>query len=476
MAGKFIKAAAGFLVLILAVGYLVFSKKSEPEQVALKPENFEKISFVPNKRGVASAPGRASTRASALLYKVRDDATDAEKRALSKALASFDIQVEKKAVNEKVQFARAKRQQGASEEAMAQALQATGAVEFAEPDRLVTPHFIPNDSYYTSQWHHEKINSPAAWDNSLGQPTVIVATCDTGVDANHADLKANLLPGYNSQDGARTNLVPTNAHGTMTAGAMGTVINNKLGVAGVAGNIRILPIRISNMEDGSAYFSAITSCIEYAANQGAKVVNLSYGGTNSAAVDLAAQHLRAKGGLLVVSGGNDGKDISVDPDFTSFIMVGSTDSGDNKTPWSNFGPPIDMVAPGVDIMTSTLGNTYAYGTGSSFSAPLVSGAAALIYSINPKFTPDQVEDILFESARPLGRGVEDPYFGSGLLDVGAAVSLAKNKMQVPTPRPEMTPAPPRSPRARWKQKQRQQRHQHQHQKDRNRQNRQNHRR
>jgi thermitase len=213
--------------------------------------------------------------------------------------------------------------------------------------------------------------------------------------------------------------------GTMTAGTMAAIANNSIGVAGVAPKVKILPIRVSNSENGGAYFSSLAGCIEYAANHGAKVVNMSYGGAESYTIDSAAQYLRAKGGLLIMAAGNAGFDASANPDFQSFIIVGATDLNDQLPAWTNYGLPTDIVAPGVDIFTTTVGQTYIYGSGTSFSAPIVAGVAALIYSISPSFTPTQVEGFLLSTAQPLGGGPDDLKFGHGLVDAEAAVILAK---------------------------------------------------
>jgi thermitase len=205
---------------------------------------------------------------------------------------------------------------------------------------------------------------------------------------------------------------------------MSAATNNRVGVSGVAGRVRILPIKVSNADHGGAFFSAIAHCIEYAADYGASVVNLSYGAAASFTVDAAAQYLRSKSGILVVSAGNDGADLSANPDFASFLIVGATEFSNTRAVWSNYGLPIDIVAPGEFILTTTMGGGYGAASGTSLAAPLVSGALALIKSLNRKFIPAEVEQYLFSSATPLGGSSNHIEYGHGLLNVGAAVDLA----------------------------------------------------
>jgi thermitase len=390
-------------------------------------------------RGPASSVKAKRVRPQTVLFKIKDDRTQSEKLAFAAAAQKFGVRIERKIVNGKINFAKAEKLEGLTEQDIANALVETGGVEFAEPDRFVELGFAPNDSELKLQWHHSRINSFDAWNTTQGSTSVVVANCDTGVESTHRDLKRQLLlPGYNSVDGS-SNSEPIHPHGTMTAGTTAATLNNRIGVAGVSGGVRLLPIRVSNDTSGGAYFSSLAGCVEYAADRGAKVVNLSYGGADSYTIDSSAQYLRAKGGLLIMSAGNSGVDNSSNPDFTSFVIVGATDSLDARAPWSNYGLPTDLVAPGVDIFTTYVGDTYANGSGTSFSAPIVSGAAALIYSINPSFTPDQVEQILFSSATTLGTGTDDLEYGHGRINVAEAVRLAALAITAPSPTP--TPRP-----------------------------------
>ncbi|HUT37670.1 MAG TPA: PKD domain-containing protein [Planctomycetota bacterium] len=313
----------------------------------------------------------------------------------------------------------------ATERAVCAELMATGAVAFAEPDRLVPPVALPNDPYYSRQWQHATINCPGAWDTTTGSTSVLVAVCDTGVRSSHPDLAANLqLPGYNTVDGS-TNTEPVYNHGTGVAGCIGAVGNNATGVAGVAWRVKILPIRITNTSDGMAYVSDAAEAIRYAADQGAKVVNLSYLMASYATIDSAAQYLRGKGGLLFVAAGNDAQDPGW-PDFASFVAVGATDNTDAKAGFSNFGAYIDVVAPGVSVYSTSGSSSYAYMSGTSFASPIAAGLAALIYAVNPSYAADEVESIIFSTCKDLGAAGDDDVFGHGRIDAAAAIARAAN--------------------------------------------------
>jgi len=313
--------------------------------------------------------------------------------------------------------------------AIANILKHSGHVEFAEPDYAVEPSLEPNDPSYPNQWHHQTINSPQAWENTTGSNSVLVGVCDTGFDVNHPDLAPNLRTdlAFNAQDGSN-NIFDANGHGTGTAGVIGAIGNNATGVSGVNWDVDIIPVRIAISDDNSsAYISTMATCIEYSADQGARVVNLSYGGIQYSTIDSAAQYLRSKNGLLFMSAGNDGAEFPDYPDYTSFIGVGATDQNNNRASFSNYGTYVDLTAPGVSILTTYPNNRYVNYSGTSFSSPMAAGVAALMVSANPTITPDEIENGLFSTATDIGTSGDDNVFGHGLINaqdaVGHALSL-----------------------------------------------------
>ena len=292
---------------------------------------------------------------------------------------------------------------------------------FAEMDRSVEPDFIPNDPSYSGQWHLTKIQAPSAWNTTLGGTNIIIAICDTGVEATHPDLSANLVAGYNFYDN-NSNTSDVYGHGTPVAGTAAEVGNNAVGSSGVTMNCRIMPLRITDT-NGIALFSNMAAAITYAADHGARVANLSYIGSDSLTVQNAAQYLSSKGGLTVISAGNNGS-FDTNSDNAFILTVSGTDQNDALLSFSVTGNNVDLSAPGTSILTTGTGATYTFGSGTSFSAPIVAGVAALVMSANPNLTGLQVQAILKNNADDLGSAGWDPSFGYGRVNAFRAVQAA----------------------------------------------------
>jgi len=283
---------------------------------------------------------------------------------------------------------------------------------------------ISNDPEISKQWHLERIGAPYFWNRTTGSSTVLVLLCDTGVDSHHPDLKDNLLlPGVNFVDGS-ANTEPTGSpHGTHMAGLIGAVGNNGLGISGVAWNIKVIPGKVSNDPKGVTEHNISAKCIRWGADHGVRIVNLSIGGAldNPAVID-AAKYLYSKGGILFMSAGNNGypKDI---PNIPEAIAVSATDKNDWKAYWSGSGPFVDLSAPGSEMYTTEPGGGYIMDKGTSCSTALVSGAAALLLSLNPHLTANELMQVLFKSSMDLGAAGWDPAYGHGRLDLIKALEL-----------------------------------------------------
>ena len=367
---------------------------------------------------------------STILYKLKKNVKASELKKLN-ALVNKNTIIEKKEIKGiNVKVAKLKNIKG-SEAAFSKALMETGAVEYALPDAIIKPQATFADDT-DNQWHHNMINSSTAWDYTTGPSdldTVKVCILDTGVDTDHPDLIDNiLLPGYNAYFGEEGNIEDVWGHGTTTAGVIGAVGNNGIGVSGIAWNINILPVQISmGGFSSSASLSTMVNGLTWCADQGAKVANLSYDVAQYAVINDAAQYLRDKGGILFVAAGNSGTnyDLGTYPDYGSFVTVGATDQTDTKSSFSSYGAYVDVVAPGSSIYTTKIGG-YTYATGSSYSSPMVAGLAALIYSLNPEFTPAQVESYIFHTAADLGTAGNDNMYGQGRIDAGSAIIHAND--------------------------------------------------
>jgi len=274
------------------------------------------------------------------------------------------------------------------------------------------------------KWFITKMQVPLFWEKSKGSHSTKVLICDTGIDANHPDLKGNIGVGMNFIDGS-TNTMPTgNPHGTRLAGLIGGQGGRTgAGVTGINWDVQIIPGKITNQPNGGADHAVSAKCIKWGADQGIKVVNLSYSNAvSNLAVQEAADYLYAKGGVLIVSGGNSGAQIDL-PDHPHMIAVGGTNLYDWHPPAYNTGNYIDISAPASSLYTTDVGGKYLYDNGSSLAAAVVSGAAALILSARPNLTAEELTKVLLTSTVDLGTAGRDPAFGIGRIDLGKAVSI-----------------------------------------------------
>ncbi|HEX8090116.1 MAG TPA: S8 family serine peptidase [Blastocatellia bacterium] len=311
---------------------------------------------------------------------------------------------------------------GKDEKAFIKTLESQSEVEFAELDYLVPPaEMTPNDPDYVSQWHLPMISSPAAWAGTSGSGSVVIAILDTGVDATHPDLAPKMVPGWNFWDN-NANTSDVFGHGTAVAGTAAAASNNGLGVASVAWGCKVMPIRISST-NGSASISAIANGLTWAADHGARVANISYKVTDYSAVRSAAQYFQSRGGVVIIAAGND-KMFNAAPDNPYALTVSATDGNDNLASFSNTGNNVDLAAPGVSIDTTNRGGGYGFWGGTSFSAPIVAGVAALMVSANPGLSGSQIQDFLKQSSDDRGLAGWDPIFGWGRVNAARAVEAA----------------------------------------------------
>lgn len=303
---------------------------------------------------------------------------------------------------------------------------------------------FPNDPKFHLQWHLDQIHMKGAWKRAQGEG-VIVAVIDTGV-AKVPDLAATELVGGYNFVGNSDDATDDHGHGTHVAGTIAQSTNNGVGVAGVAFKAKIMPIKVLSAR-GSGSVSGIAEGIRFAADHGAKVINMSLGGPIASSVlSKAIDYAHQKGVVVVCAAGNDGRGkVSYPAAYPHSIAVASTQFDETTTFYSNWGKEIDIAAPGgntrVDqngdgfpdgvlqntvVPGDTKRNDYLWFMGTSMASPHVAGVAALVVGTGVT-DPDAVEKILKETAREPKSGRKDNQnrYGAGIIDAQAAVTKAQ---------------------------------------------------
>jgi thermitase len=264
------------------------------------------------------------------------------------------------------------------------------SVEFVEPDYIAKAIFTPDDPYFGNQWGMTQIQAPDAWNITQGASEVRIAICDTGIDQNHEDLAAKIVANRNF---TRSRTVDDKyGHGTHVAGIAAAITNNGKGVAGVGFNSSLMNVKVLG-DDGIGNYSWVANGITWAADNGAKVINLSLGGTSpSSTLEDAVNYAWDQGCVIVAAAGNDNTSTPLYPAYyTNCIAVAATDRSDAKASWSNFGTWVDIAAPGVDIFSTTPNHSfylqnygyklnYDYMSGTSMATPHVAGLAGLVWA------------------------------------------------------------------------------------------------
>lgn len=367
-----------------------------------------------------------------------------------------------------------------------QALRKRPDVLYAEPNYILQAYAVPNDGYYSYQWHYPLINLPQAWDITTGSSNVTVAVLDTGVLLNHPDLQTQLTAGYdfindpaNSLDGDGIDNNPNDPgnqqnpdgsssfHGTHVAGTVAAATSNNKGVAGVAWNVKIMPVRVLGKGGrGSSY--DILQGVRYASGlqndsgtvpaRRADIINLSLGGS-SYSQDAQSVYTQARnaGVIIIAASGNSSTGIPHYPaSYNGVVSVSAVDINKALTSYSNYGAAIDVAAPGGDSSRDNNGDgygdgvlstdgddksgpavqfTYAFKDGTSMACPHVAGVAALMKSVNAAMTPDNFDTWLQSGdlTDDIGSAGRDDKFGYGLINAKKAVTKAQSSPVPSTP-------------------------------------------
>jgi serine protease len=326
-------------------------------------------------------------------------------------------------------------------------------VDYAEPNYIAHAFLTPNDSYYQYQWHMSSIRMEPAWEIQTGSPNVVVAVVDTGVAyedysiyTKAPDLGTNFVPGYDFINGD-SHPNDDNSHGTHVTGTIAQSTNNGAGVAGIAFNTSIMPVKVLN-SSGSGTYTAIADGIKWAADNGAKVINMSLGSSfGSLTLEDAVRYAYIKGVTIIAAAGNDGISmVSYPAAYNDYVIaVGATRYDNTRSKYSNYGSSLDLVAPGGDVNVDQNGDSFGDGVlqntfdpntkntsdfgywflqGTSMAAPHVAGVAALLIA-DGVTGPDEVRNVLQSSAKDLGAAGRDKYYGYGLVDAYAALTYAE---------------------------------------------------
>ena len=297
-------------------------------------------------------------------------------------------------------------------------LNADPAVAYAEPARVVTLDQTPIDPGFgdLASWAYELPGFPAAWDVTTGSSAVTVAVVDTGVNPV-ADLAGALVPGYDfvARD---DDTADDNGHGTEVAGTIAARGDNGIGGAGACWSCRIMPVKVADAA-GRALDADVAAGIEYAADHGAQIVNVSLAGSESTEVLAdAVAYAEAHGVLVVAAAGNEGStQVGYPAGYPGVLSVAGSDPGDARYAWSSYGAWVDVTAPGCVETTSSSGLAVT-GCGTSFATPLTAGLAALLLSAKPGTTAGELAQAIEDSAEPVAGG----YVAHGRIDAAGALA------------------------------------------------------
>lgn len=283
----------------------------------------------------------------------------------------------------------------------------TKKIEYIQPDYI---RYISKAArVYSPTWGQERIGIPNILKQVEGQTDeVIVAVLDTGVDQTHPLFKNRLVKGYNAIDG-NDDTMDQNRHGTHVAGIIASSTND---------HVKIMPIKVLDKAgEGSDY--TIVKGMEYALDNGADIVNMSFGGPGySPYMAQIIEDARAQGTIVVAAAGNEGMDTRLFYPAASetAVVVSATDLDNDFADFSNYGKSVDLASPGVAIYSSVLNRSYTYLSGTSMSAAFVSATASLLKQEAIERTPEEIEELLLENTEDLGVAGRDDQFGAGIIN------------------------------------------------------------
>lgn len=295
----------------------------------------------------------------------------------------------------------------------------------------------PNDPLYPDQADLARIGVPAAWTHTTGDPSVVVAVLDSGVDLTHPDLDGVAIVAPQDVAWNSTDVTDELGHGTHVAGTIVAEADNGEGIAGIAPASTLMPVKVTS--NGATSLSDVLDGVDWARQHGADVMNMSFSGRLTPEQVALAQPTftaaRAAGILMVAASGNEGTSARSYPaSFAGVVSVSAVDDEDVVAYFSTFGKAVDIAAPGVELLSTALDGEYTRGTGTSMASPHVAAVAALVWAARPSLAVAEVEAVIRASAVDLGAPGKDVSYGDGRVDAAAAMIEP-----VPDPLPDLDP-------------------------------------
>jgi subtilisin family serine protease len=290
---------------------------------------------------------------------------------------------------------------------------------------------MPDDTYWLQQWGPQNIKADSAWDCEKGNKSIKIAILDTGIDYNHEDISGNYVPGgydwYNNDDDP----MDDNGHGTMCAGVATAMIDNDKGVAGIA-QVSVMAEKVLGANGKGKYWHTGYGIV-HAAKADADIISMSLGGIyDREYLRTACEYAVSRDCVLLAGAGDDNSNNILYPaGYDSVICIGAIDSNNQRASFSNYGSQMELVAPGVDILSTNLSNKYNTYTGTSAAVPHVAGVAGLIRSKEPGLSSQEVREILRYTADDLGDPYWDQYYGYGRVDAAEYVRGSNPPDQIP---------------------------------------------
>ena len=346
-------------------------------------------------------------------------------------------------------------------EGAARAFYESDMVELIDLNYLLPVTVTPNDPEYVNQWGLPIISAPQGWDQSQGSSGVVIAIVDTGVDWDHPDLAANIwnnsgeIPDNGVDDDGNgfiddvrgwdfltlasspaigedgdtrdNNPMDFHGHGSHCSGIASAVTDNGIGVAGLGWNCSIMPVRAGyQATDGNGYVMLADAAdgIQYAADNGAKAINLSFGSGTGTILVNAVQYAYNLGAVTCYAAGNaNDQDAGSLGDLHTTLAVAATDSSDQKASFSSYGSWVDVSAPGVSIRSTVIGNGYESWNGTSMATPFVAGLVGLVHSLDPSLSAGEIMSLIKDSTDNID--AQNPSYigmlGTGRINAAAAL-------------------------------------------------------